>query len=148
MRVSGELQTHGTIDSVVRIVWFMAQEDHCFVARNPSDSVGSDRLSRTVRALTIKRRVGPPHRPDPASGAVRWGRQPGYVTFGGQKVAMPRPRVRTREGEGVRLDDHALRWAASGLLKAEKKFRRVKGYRELEVLHRRRWLNSCRLRNV
>ena len=33
--------------------------------------------------------------------------------------------------------DQSLRWTATGLLEAEKKFRRVKGYRELEALHRR-----------
>jgi len=37
---------------------------------------------------------------------------------------------RWREGE------QALRWMASGLLDASKKFRRVKGHRELELLHR------------
>jgi hypothetical protein len=30
-----------------------------------------------------------------------------------------------------------LRWTATGLLEAEKKFRKVKGYRELAALHRR-----------
>lgn len=55
----------------------------------------------------VTRRVGPPHRPDPASSAVRWGRQPGYVVFGGQKVAIPHPRVRTREGQEVMLDNYA-----------------------------------------
>jgi hypothetical protein len=38
---------------------------------------------------------------------------------------------RWREGE------QALRWTSTGLLEAQKKFRRVKGYRELELLHRR-----------
>ena len=38
---------------------------------------------------------------------------------------------RWREGE------QAQRWTATGLLEAQKKFRRVKGYRELQVLHRR-----------
>ena len=33
--------------------------------------------------------------------------------------------------------DQPLRWTATGLLEAEKKFRRVKGCRELEILHRR-----------
>lgn len=33
--------------------------------------------------------------------------------------------------------DQSLRWTATALLEAEKKFRRVKGYRELEALHRR-----------
>jgi putative transposase len=36
-----------------------------------------------------------------------------------------------------RAGDHALRWTATGLLEAEKKFRRVKGYRELEILQRK-----------
>lgn len=55
----------------------------------------------------VTRRVGPPHRPDPASSCVRWGRQPGYVVFGGQKVPIPRPRVRTRGDEEVTLDSYA-----------------------------------------
>jgi putative transposase len=33
-----------------------------------------------------------------------------------------------------RPGNHALRWTATGLLEAEKKFRKVKGYRELELL--------------
>ena len=36
-----------------------------------------------------------------------------------------------------RAGDHALRWTATGLLEAEKKFRKVKGYRELESLQRK-----------
>lgn len=54
----------------------------------------------------VRQRVGPPHRPDPAAGAVRWGRQPGYVVFGGQKINLERPRVRTRSGEEVELDSY------------------------------------------
>jgi len=54
----------------------------------------------------VRRRVGPPHRPDPASGARRWGRQPGYVIFGGQKIPLERPRVRTRTGEEVELENY------------------------------------------
>ncbi len=65
------------------------------------------RIIGTILEDEVTRRVGPPYRPDPRSGAVRWGRQPGYVVFGGQKVALPRPRVRTREGEEVALDSYA-----------------------------------------
>ena len=65
------------------------------------------RIIRTILEDEVTRRVGPPHRPDPPSRAVRWGRQPGYVVFGGQKVAVTRPRVRTREGEEVALDSYA-----------------------------------------
>ena len=65
------------------------------------------RIIGTILENEVTRRVGPPHRPDPGSGAVRWGRQPGYVMFGGQKVAVERPRVRTREGQEVELDSYA-----------------------------------------
>ncbi len=36
-----------------------------------------------------------------------------------------------------RAGDHALRWTATGLLEAEMKFHKVKGYRELEILQRK-----------
>jgi putative transposase len=65
------------------------------------------RIIGTILEEEVTRRVGPPHRPDPTCGAVRWGRQPGYVVFGGQKVAIPRPRVRLREGEEVSLNTYA-----------------------------------------
>jgi transposase-like protein len=54
----------------------------------------------------VARRVGPPYQPEPTSGARRWGRQPGYVVFGGQKVGLERPRVRTRDGEEVELQNY------------------------------------------
>ena len=38
--------------------------------------------------------------------------------------------------------EHVTRWTAAGLLEAEKKFRKVKGYGELEALHRR-WNPTC-----
>jgi len=34
--------------------------------------------------------------------------------------------------------EYALRWTATGLLEAEKKFQKVKGYRELEILQSKR----------
>jgi putative transposase len=64
-------------------------------------------ILRAILEDEVTRRVGPPHRPGPESGAVRWGRQPGYVIFSGQKVAVTRPRVRTREGQEVELDSYA-----------------------------------------
>lgn len=36
-----------------------------------------------------------------------------------------------------RAGEQALRWTAMGLLKAQTKFRRVRGYRDLQLLHRR-----------
>jgi putative transposase len=54
----------------------------------------------------VTRRVGPAHHPDPASKAMRWGRQPGYVIFSGRKVSVQRPRVRTRDGQEVELNSY------------------------------------------
>ena len=54
----------------------------------------------------VRQRVGPPHRPDPGAEARRWGRQPGYVIFGGQKIPLARPRVRTRRGQEVELESY------------------------------------------
>lgn len=65
------------------------------------------RIIGAILENEVTRRVGPPHRPDPEAGAVRWGHQPGYVMFSGQKVAIERPRVRTREGQEVELDNYA-----------------------------------------
>ena len=55
-------------------------------------------ILRAILENEVTRRVGPPHRPNPSAGCVRWGKQPGYVVFGGQKIPLERPRVRTREG--------------------------------------------------
>lgn len=63
-------------------------------------------ILRAILEEEVTRRVGPPHRPDPTAGRVRWGKQPGYVVFAGQKVPLKRPRVRTREGEEVALDSY------------------------------------------
>lgn len=64
-------------------------------------------IIRAVIEDEVRRRVGPRYQPDPASSCVRWGQQPGYVVFGGQKVGVERPRVRTRNGEEVPLDSYA-----------------------------------------
>ena len=64
------------------------------------------KILRAILEDEVTQRVGPPHHPDPAGGSVRWGRQPGYVVFGGQKVPLARPRVRTRAGEEVELDTY------------------------------------------
>ena len=66
-------------------------------------------ILRGVIAEEVTRRVRPRYQPDPASSGVRWGQQPGYVVFAGQKVTVERPRVRTREGEEVQRDSSARR---------------------------------------
>src|SRR6266849_9267340 len=64
------------------------------------------KIIRAVIEDEVTRRVGPRHQPDPASRCLRWGQQPGYVVFAGQKVAVERPRVRTRDGQEVVLDNY------------------------------------------
>jgi len=45
-------------------------------------------ILRAILENEVTRRVGPPHRPNPTAGCVRWGKQPGYVVFGGQKIPL------------------------------------------------------------
>ena len=63
-------------------------------------------ILRAILENEVTRRVGPPHRPNPSAGCVRWGKQRGYVVFGGQKIPLERPRVRTREGAEVELESY------------------------------------------
>ena len=65
------------------------------------------KIIRAVIEDEVTRRVGPRYQPDLASSCVRWGQQPGYVVFGGQKVVVQRPRVRTRKGPEVSLESYA-----------------------------------------
>jgi transposase-like protein len=64
------------------------------------------KILHAILADEVTQKVGPPYRPDPAAANVRWGRQPGYVVFAGQKMGIERPRVRTRTGEEVELDSY------------------------------------------
>ena len=63
-------------------------------------------ILRAILENKVTHRVGPPHRPNPTAGCVRWGKQPGYVVFAGQKIPLERPRVRTREGREVELESY------------------------------------------
>ena len=63
-------------------------------------------ILRAILDEEVRQRVGPPYPPEPGGAHVRWGRQPGYVVFGGQKIAIERPRVRTRAGEEVELENY------------------------------------------
>ncbi|MFZ0634452.1 MAG: IS256 family transposase [Candidatus Acidiferrales bacterium] len=63
-------------------------------------------ILRAILENEVARRVGPPHRPNPSAGCVRWGKQPGYVVFAGKKIPLEHPRVRTREGHEVELESY------------------------------------------
>lgn len=64
-------------------------------------------IIRAVIEDEVTRRVGPRYQPAGEGGCLRWGQQPGYVVFAGQKVAVQRPRVRTREGQEVELQTYS-----------------------------------------
>jgi transposase-like protein len=64
------------------------------------------RILSAILEDEVRQRVGPAYQPDPALGTRRWGSQPGYVIFGGQKVALERPRVRARGGGEVELETY------------------------------------------
>ena len=54
----------------------------------------------------VRQKGGARYQPEPDGGARRWGSQPGYVIFGGQKIGLDRPRVRKREGGEVELESY------------------------------------------
>jgi putative transposase len=64
-------------------------------------------IIRAVIEDEVTRRVGPRYQPASEGNCLRWGQQPGYVVFGGQKVSVHRPRVRTREGQEVELETYS-----------------------------------------
>jgi putative transposase len=64
-------------------------------------------ILRAILQNEVTRRVGPPHRPNPTAGCMCWGKQSGYVVFGGQRIPLERPRVRTREGQEVELESYS-----------------------------------------
>jgi len=51
-------------------------------------------------------RVGPPHRPNPTAGCVRWGSKPGYVVFAGQKSPWKRAAGANPRGQEVELESY------------------------------------------
>jgi hypothetical protein len=51
-------------------------------------------ILRAILENEVTRRVGPPNRPNPTAGCVRWGKQSGYVVFGGQKIPLERLRAK------------------------------------------------------
>jgi putative transposase len=65
------------------------------------------KIIRAVIEDEVTKRVGPRYRPASEGSCLRWGQQPGYVIFAGQKVPVNRPRVRTREGQEVELESYA-----------------------------------------
>src|SRR6202163_3886570 len=92
-------------------------------------------ILRAILENEVTHRVGPPHRPNPSAGCVRWGKQPGYVVFAGQKIPLERPRVRTREGQEVELQSY-------GQLQEDGKLQRAVRDRMVAGLSTRNYLRA------
>jgi hypothetical protein len=73
-----------------------------------SVGVGLGVLS-TLMEEEVTEVVGPKGRHDPDRTAVRHGRTGGEVTLGGRRVAVPRPRVRSVDGDEIELATYSLR---------------------------------------
>ena len=54
--------------------------------------------------------------------------------MGSERASCPRARNHARNVKRWQPGDMRLRWAAAGMLEAEKQFRRVKGYSQLPQL--------------
>src|SRR5262249_18623292 len=61
-------------------------------------------ILRAILEKEVTRRGGPPHRPNPTAGCVRWGRPSGYVVCGRWMCARERPLYRNREGQELGLE--------------------------------------------
>src|SRR3954454_17550670 len=60
-------------------------------------------MEEEVRSL-----VGERSQPLPGRTASRWGKEQGYCVAMGQKVPIPRPRVRSSEGKEIRLGSYEM----------------------------------------
>ena len=56
----------------------------------------------------VEQRVGRRHEHDEGREAVRWGKEQGYVVFGGKKVPIERPRVRSTESGEIPLRRYSM----------------------------------------
>ena len=65
-------------------------------------AAGVEALRKQVTS-EVEAAVGPKRRRNPAREAYRWGQVPSEYVLGGRKVALPRPRVRRRDGGEVTL---------------------------------------------
>ena len=70
-------------------------------------------LIQQVFELEVEHVVGQRSKENPQRDAYRWGTEEGYCLIDGQKVPIPRPRVRTRTGREVPLGSYHLFQKAS-----------------------------------
>lgn len=56
----------------------------------------------------VERRVGAKSQPNQARNAYRWGTEKGYCIVDGQRIPLPRPRIRSVDGSEIRLGSYEL----------------------------------------
>jgi transposase-like protein len=65
-------------------------------------------LMKSVMEAEVRQRVGEPHQPNRQREYYRWGQEQGYCVVDGQKVPLPRPRIRRKCGTEAPLGSYEL----------------------------------------
>lgn len=65
-------------------------------------------IMRTLVEEEVERLAGEKHKHNPERQGLRWGREESHVVFGGRKIAVERPRVRSLAGKEIPLERFRL----------------------------------------
>ena len=65
-------------------------------------------LAKEFMEAEVEKLAGPRYRHLKDRKWSRWGQEEGYVVMGGQKIGIPRPRIRSRDGEEGELETYRL----------------------------------------
>jgi putative transposase len=75
-------------------------------------------IMRTLLEEEVERLAGEKHKHNPDRQGLRWGKEESHVVFGGRKIAVERPRVRSLDGKEIALERFRLFQAGSRMEEA------------------------------
>ena len=75
-------------------------------------------IMRTLLEEEVERLAGEKHKHNPDRQGLRWGKEESHVVFGGRKIAVERPRVRSLAGKEIALERFRLFQAGSRMEEA------------------------------
>jgi transposase-like protein len=75
-------------------------------------------IMRTLLEEEVERLAGVKHKHNPDRQGLRWGKEESHVVFGGRKIAVERPRVRSLDGKEIALERFRLFQAGSRMEEA------------------------------
>jgi transposase-like protein len=75
-------------------------------------------IMRTLLEEEVERLAGEKHKHNPDRQGLRWGKEESHVVFGGRKIAVARPRVRSLAGKEIPLERFRLFQAGSRMEEA------------------------------